>query len=1284
MASYTYTVTNSGNDAYVIDGELNPPLALTSGNRYIFNVNAPGHPFYIKTDRVLGDGSVYDFQVTGNGTDVGTVIIELPDGPEPKLFYQCGTHLKMGGSLTNVQHINKGIQNLIGEQLPGFVSVEYPMFQKFLEAYYEWMSLPGNVDDNTQNILKYQDVDSSIDLYLSELEKEFLNQVPKDIDIDKATLIKNIRSFYTSKGTEKSYEFLFNVLFNENVEFYYPKNDILRTSDGKWTTNVSIRLTNPSNYNVFDLVGQKISQDYLYVDPDTNAGEIRVYATAVVQRIIQFFLGDTLITEAYISNYESVDGGDFLVSTSEDVADQQVVYIFDELRNKVEFPVQPMSVDIKVIDSGSGYSVNQILPIQTAPGDDGIGAIATISSVFTGEVEGLSIINSGTGYKVGDNVQFINEGTGGIGASGFVTRVSESGMKYSSGDSGFQGAGTNTSRLTDTEVATWAVGNNYARDYTFTVIGEGTFNYDLSVTDLNGDGQATINYLEIYVGDTDAEVNDPGAVPAYSVYNDTTSNASGSFTIPDVAYIRIRYQTELTSIEQDPEYWDPDAVPTSLDVTTVLSSFFTGTGQLKGLRLQSGGSGYVKIPVARVTSEFGTGGAIRALGPNIGAIKNARILNQNFGALYYETPTIDTSTLGNGDAVLEVVTGSVANHPGSFRNDDGHLSAAKYLQDNKYYQAFSYVLRTGLSISDYRDTVKKLVHPAGMELFGEVFITQNLATAMFSNFENDPNDLIVRPDLGGIAIPRYKKVVLKFETFLNDEASGAYIPTISSFIPKIDTKYITLNMGFRGITPEDLQVFSFPKLQFPIQRDIENIIIDNTIEVGKSIVLNLWNNYNTIAHNGHTLNGLNHDETTIEDLSNLYERIKDYNDMSLHIAHPIVQIFPKYVLSAFDELIVEVSSQFERTIDLDINSGVDVSQVITRQAFGIDAIDVQVDALIKNKRIISKEIFARPSMMFELQREIQTNTQLNITGIPVNVEPVIVEDDVNVIQITLGDIDNQIDMDSDAGNNLVSKRVISKDIFARPSMLFELQREIQSNTQLNITGIPVNVEPTIVEDDINVIQIILGYKELRDFTRGFDTSGDKSVIISDVENQRIKDLDKELNTVMDVVGEGIRYQATYQIRTEVNSDISSTIKRIIDKDIDSTGRYVTTIHASVPVESIIKLQPVTLEVPLVNAEVSIAYNKLNYSIVKDIDSTVSTQKGDKKVLSLVSDLTSESRTATQVRNTNLFKGFVYQIEDDLIETYEDYTIRDLANSQLVSVTVTGFTRDSGENITGNL
>ena len=1385
MANYTYTVTNSGNQGYVIDGEVNPPLSLRAGNRYTFNVNAPGHPFWIKTDRVLGEGSAYNYQVTGNGADVGTVIIELDDGPEPKLFYQCANHLTMGGALTSVDHINESIKDVVGDQLPGFVSAEYPMFQKFLEAYYEWMSLPTQVDDNTRNILKYQDVDSSVDMYLSELEKEFLNQVPKDIEIDKSTLIKNIRSFYTSKGTEKSYEFLFNILFNENVEFYYPKNDILRASDGKWTTNISIRLTNPSNYNVFDLVGQKITQDYLYVDPETNQGEIRVYATAVVQRIIQFFLGDTLITEAYISNYESVDNRDFSVST---VDEEQVVYIKDELNNIINFPIQPMAIDVNVINSGSGYSANQIVPIQTASGDTGTGAIATVASVFNGQVEGLNITAPGSGYEVGDTLRFINDGTGGIGASGFVTKVSSSGMDYVSGDSGFVGLGTSASRLNDSKVYNQgSVGDNYVRDYTFKVIGQGTYNYNFQATDHGNDGVTTINYFEIFVGDTEAEVNDPAAVPVVSVLNETDNlNPTGTLDVPDEKFIRIRFDAELTSINQNANYWDPDGdppdpalIPTDLGETTFnLTNWFTGTGQIKGLRLQSGGSGYVKIPVVTVQSEFGNGGGVRAVGPTIGAIKNARILNQNFGALYYETPTIDMTSIGNGDAVLTVDTGSVARHPGSFRNDDGHLSAAKYLQDNKYYQAFSYVLRTGLSIQDYRDTIKKLVHPSGMELFGEVFITQNLATGLFSNFENSPNDLIVRPDLGGLAIPRYKKIVLKYDVYLNGEAEGAVKPRIRESIQS-DKKIIRLNMNV-GVDPTDLRVFNFPNLMFPIQREVENIIIDNTVEVSKTIEIKLWRNYNTLLGNGHLPGGFNEDDATIEDLENKFDRIKDYNNMSLTVALPITKSFPKYVLNIIDELTMQTYTHYERTIDLDIDNVATIDTIYTRKFFDINATDIQ----------------------------------MQIAG--------------------------------DPDRRVKERKIISKDIFVAPSILFHMQRELQSNVAINTTAVPVDVIAAPVTDDVNVIQIILGYKELGDFTKGFGTSGTQSIQISDVEGQLIKDLDRETNTVMDAVGpirediknfriqsniiqyvvnrmaqgwseadftagnpellnifnflrveddgvtlgdettgyvntrahvvrdgDGVndllvinpstgniintevwddyiktgtsdtggddrplyldyddRLRAQYlgmretelanggllqdyfgneifeirksfnttgvDLRIEKNIEVrpqtSSLYKLIIDKDIDATGEYITSIHASVPVESLIKLQPVSLDTPIEVQDMqiqtstfrNIQFGPLLNTALGGQGNTESTYTEAKRILTILGDNTLNSSEARIKVNSNLFKGFISQYADDKIETYEDQSIKEFAVTNLVGVQLQGYIRDNTDTITGPL
>ena len=49
----------------------------------------------------------------------------------------------------------------------------------------------------------------------------------------------------------------------------------------------------------------------------------------------------------------------------------------------------------------------------------------------------------------------------------------------------------------------------------------------------------------------------------------------------------------------------------------------------------------------------------------------------------------------------------------------GFLSSDRKLQDNDYYQDFSYVVKSEVPIEAYREVLKKLVHPVGLKLFAE-------------------------------------------------------------------------------------------------------------------------------------------------------------------------------------------------------------------------------------------------------------------------------------------------------------------------------------------------------------------------------------------------------------------------------------------------------------------------------------------------------------------------------------------------------------------------------------
>lgn len=70
-------------------------------------------------------------------------------------------------------------------------------------------------------------------------------------------------------------------------------------------------------------------------------------------------------------------------------------------------------------------------------------------------------------------------------------------------------------------------------------------------------------------------------------------------------------------------------------------------------------------------------------------------------------------------AVVEVNLGALTKYPGYFTSNNGFLDDSIYVQDSKYYQAFSYVIKIDERLSAYKSAVKTMVHPAGMALFGE-------------------------------------------------------------------------------------------------------------------------------------------------------------------------------------------------------------------------------------------------------------------------------------------------------------------------------------------------------------------------------------------------------------------------------------------------------------------------------------------------------------------------------------------------------------------------------------
>ena len=96
---YTIDVTTSSSMDFTFNGDFagsDPSINLNLGDTLIFNVNTPGHPFWINT--VQGTGSSNGVAITNNGTSSGTITwVPTASGT---YYYNCEFHSMMTGTIT--------------------------------------------------------------------------------------------------------------------------------------------------------------------------------------------------------------------------------------------------------------------------------------------------------------------------------------------------------------------------------------------------------------------------------------------------------------------------------------------------------------------------------------------------------------------------------------------------------------------------------------------------------------------------------------------------------------------------------------------------------------------------------------------------------------------------------------------------------------------------------------------------------------------------------------------------------------------------------------------------------------------------------------------------------------------------------------------------------------------------------------------------------------------------------------------------------------------------------
>ena len=142
-------------------------------------------------------------------------------------------------------------------------------------------------------------------LFIKEVFDKFRRQYLPTIDIDfskvnPVQVIKNITDFYISKGTELATQYLFKILFGQEVSLFYPRDEIISPSAATWVVDTVLRadLIEGDANNLID------SQVIQFADPvDLNIKR----AQALVENVITIIEGTDTIYELAISE-ETLSG----------------------------------------------------------------------------------------------------------------------------------------------------------------------------------------------------------------------------------------------------------------------------------------------------------------------------------------------------------------------------------------------------------------------------------------------------------------------------------------------------------------------------------------------------------------------------------------------------------------------------------------------------------------------------------------------------------------------------------------------------------------------------------------------------------------------------------------------------------------------------------------------------------------------------------------------------------------------------------------------------------------
>lgn len=223
----------------------------------------------------------------------------------------------------------------------------------------------------SRNLSKIRDIDKTIDLFIVRFKEKYLKNIEFDTQTNKKLLIKNSLDLYRSKGTSRSIDLFFRLIYGVKSTVYYPGDDLFRLSDAEWFRPQYIEINSTSVDRAITLVGKQIT--------GVNSG-----ATAFVERYVKKKVNAGFVHAFYISSVKGVFEVNERVKYNEIFSDSpRIVGSF---------------TSASIIEGSQDFNIGDLVDFESTTGLGGIGRV-TSTTKGTGEVT-FKLTDTGWGYTL--------------------------------------------------------------------------------------------------------------------------------------------------------------------------------------------------------------------------------------------------------------------------------------------------------------------------------------------------------------------------------------------------------------------------------------------------------------------------------------------------------------------------------------------------------------------------------------------------------------------------------------------------------------------------------------------------------------------------------------------------------------------------------------------------------------------------------------------------------------------------------------------------------------------